>query len=79
MQIETIRKNSEPFGTEYSCMMAIVLDGKLVVIRSGTKEFKAVEDIVRASSKLASRGKVKQAKDQDLAFFVKQLMAAGGR
>lgn len=79
MQIETVRRNSEPFGTEYSCMMAIVLDGKLVVVRPGTKEFKAVEEIVRASSKLATRRGVKQAKDADIAFFVKQLMAAGGK
>jgi len=77
MQVDTVRKNAQPFGTEYSCMMAIVLDGKLVVVRPNTKEFEAVERIVRASAEHVAHGQVKHASDADIAFFVKQLMAVG--
>jgi len=75
MKIETIRENIEPFGTEYSCMMAIIINGKLVVVRSGTKEFDMVKKVILSSDRLSPKGVAKEATGDDRLFFFDQLRA----
>ena len=76
MKVKIIRENTEPFGTEYSCMMMMV-DGKLVFIRPGTKEFEAIQEVIRSSDDLAPRGVPKEATAEDFAFFFNQLRELG--
>ncbi len=73
MKIQTIRENAEPFGTEYSCMMAIIVHGKLVVVRHGTKEFEAAEKLILSSNRISPKGIPKEATGDDLLFFFNRL------
>ena len=73
MQVQTIRENSEPFGTEYSCMMAIVVEGKLVIVRSGTREFEEAVKIVLSSERYSDKGVPREATGDDLLSFVNRL------
>ena len=73
MRVQTIRENAEPFGTEYSCMMVLLVKGKLVVVRSGTKEFEQVENIILSSNRLSTEGIPKEATGDDLLFFFNRL------
>lgn len=77
MKVQTIRENTEPFGTEYSCMMAIIVDGKLVIIRSGTREFEEARKLVLSSDRLSPKGAPKEATGDDLLFFFNQLRNMG--
>lgn len=73
MKVQTIRENTEPFGTEYSCMMAILIEGKLVVVRSDSEEFNQVKNLILSSKKLAPKGIAQEASEEDLKFFSAQV------
>ena len=77
MRVQTVRENSEPFGTEYSCMMAIIINGKLVIVRPDTEEFKKVEKLILSSDRFSPKGIPKEATGDDLLFFVNQLRDIG--
>jgi len=77
MKIQTIRENSEPFGTEYSCMMALIIHGKLVIVRTGSEEFKQIEKLVMSSKRLSPNGVPKEASEEDIAFFINQFRNSG--
>ncbi|MFZ3058397.1 MAG: hypothetical protein WA102_01550 [Candidatus Methanoperedens sp.] len=77
MRIETIRENAEPFGTEYSCMMMLIVKNKLVIVRPGTKEFEAIEKVVLQSNRLTTKGIPKEATGDDLHFFFNALRELG--
>lgn len=73
MKIQQIREPLQPYGTEYSCMMMLVLDGELVVIRPGTEEFEKVTEMVRSFKNYSIDGKVKTASTDDMLFFFNQV------
>jgi len=77
MKIDTIRENAEPFGTEYSCMMMIIVKGKLVFVPVGTREFEGVEKIILSSEKFAPKGIPKEASGEDLLAFFNMLRGKG--